>query len=52
MPPPDPDTPKGAMSVEAFCEWASIGRTVAYRENRGGAVARTETRAPHAYAAL
>ncbi len=24
--------PQGALSVEAFCRWASIGRTVAYRE--------------------
>jgi hypothetical protein len=29
---PDSAVPKGAMSVEAFCRWASIGRTAAYRE--------------------
>jgi hypothetical protein len=23
---------QGAMSVETFCRWASIGRTIAYRE--------------------
>jgi hypothetical protein len=28
----DAAPPQGALSVEAFCRWASIGRTVAYRE--------------------
>ena len=32
MPDSDPAPHQGAMSVEAFCRWASIGRTVAYRE--------------------
>lgn len=29
---PEAVPPQGAMSVEAFCQWASIGRTAAYRE--------------------
>jgi hypothetical protein len=32
MPASDPAAGQGAMTVEAFCRWASIGRTVAYRE--------------------
>ena len=30
----DADAPshQGALSIETFCRWASIGRTVAYRE--------------------
>jgi hypothetical protein len=28
----DAPSHQGAMSIETFCRWASIGRTVAYRE--------------------
>lgn len=29
-------SPRGAMTIDQFCQWASIGRTLAYREINAG----------------